>query len=118
MSGPTIELAVFKELQDSAGEDFAKELVDTFLDDAPSMLAELRSALAANDADTFRRAAHSLKSNSLTFGAMALGQAARELERQGMAHAATTDAEGVKMLDALGHEYARVAAALKELCNG
>ena len=34
------------------------------------MLAELRDALAGGDADAFRRAAHSLKSNSNTFGAL------------------------------------------------
>ncbi len=118
MSHSSIDLATFKELQDTAGADFAKELVDTFLEDAPNMLADLRAALAAGDADTFRRAAHSLKSNSLTFGALALGQAARELEHQGLGYAAQSGAEGVAPLDALGHEYARVAAALKGLCNG
>lgn len=118
MSNSSIDLATFKELQDAAGADFAKELVDTFLEDAPSMLAQLRTALAAGDADAFRRAAHSLKSNGLTFGALALGQAARELEHQGLAHAVSSGTDGVAPLDALGHEYARVAAALTELCNG
>ena len=56
------------------------ELVDTFLTEAPLMLAELRSALADGNSDRFRRAAHSLKSNSNTFGATALGAMARELE--------------------------------------
>ena len=44
------------------------------------MLAELRAARAAADADRFRRAAHSLKSNSHTFGALGLGALARDLE--------------------------------------
>ena len=48
------------------------------------MLAELRTALAAPIADTFRRAAHSLKSNGNTFGALALGRLARELELGGL----------------------------------
>ena len=48
------------------------------------MLAELRSARAAGDAERFRRAAHSLKSNSNTFGALALGALARELELNGL----------------------------------
>ena len=56
------------------------ELVDTFLEEAPRMLDELRAALAAKDADRFRRAAHSLKSNSNTFGALKLGAMARDLE--------------------------------------
>ena len=41
-------------------------------------------ALAAGDAERFRRAAHSLKSNSNTFGALALGALARELELGGL----------------------------------
>ncbi len=118
MADAIIDPTVFKELQDTAGEDFAKELVDTFLEDAPSMLAELHSALAAGDADKFRRAAHSLKSNSLTFGAMRLGDMARELEHKGLDHARLPGDDGVGPVDALGHEYARVAAALTELRDG
>ena len=69
----TIDLAAFGELQSTAGADFARELVDTFLVEAPLMLDDLRDAYAAGDADTFRRTAHSLKSNSNTFGALTLG---------------------------------------------
>jgi histidine phosphotransfer protein HptB len=108
-----IDLATFAELQESAGADFVKELVQTFLEEAPVMLQELRDALAAGDADTFRRAAHSLKSNSLTFGAPTLAGMARELELGGLAAAGSPAA-----LDALAEEYARVAAALAELSHG
>ena len=72
--------ATFGELQDATGAEFVAELVDTFLQEAPAMLADLRRALAARDVDTFRRAAHSLKSNGNTFGALALGALARDLE--------------------------------------
>ena len=48
------------------------------------MLDDLRDALAARDADRFRRAAHSLKSNSNTFGARTLGAMARDLELGGL----------------------------------
>jgi len=113
MSDATIDAATFAELQDSAGADFVKELVQTFLEEAPAMLAELREALAAGQADAFRRAAHSLKSNSLTFGALTLGAMAREHELGGLAAAQSSDA-----LDALAQEYDRVAAALQELSHG
>ena len=76
------------------------------------MLNELRHALAAKDADKFRRTAHSLKSNSNTFGALTLGSMARELELGGIAK--VTEAGG-QPLDALVREYSRVAAALTEL---
>ena len=110
MSDAVIDPATFAELEESAGADFVRELVQTFLEEAPPMLQALQAALAAGDAEAFRRNAHSLKSNSLTFGAMALGAQARALELGGLPAAqAPADA-----LDALHAEWARVAAALQE----
>ena len=112
MSSPTIDRATFAELEQTAGAEFAVELVDTFLAEAPAMLADLRAALAAGDADTFRRTAHSLKSNGSTFGAQAFAAMARGLELGGMA---SVQAAAGQPLDALDAEYARVASALTEL---
>jgi len=112
MTQPTIDLATFDELKETAGAEFALELVDTFLAEAPLMLDELRGAFAARDADVFRRAAHSLKSNSNTFGALALGLMARELELTGLDPVVQANGQP---LEALAQEYARVAAALTEL---
>ena len=111
MSESVINLSTFTGLQEAAGAEFVTELVGTFLEEAPPMLAELRSAQAAGAADTFRRAAHSLKSNSNTFGATRLGELARDLELGGL----IADSGP---LDALEAEYRRVAAALKGLCGG
>ena len=111
MPAATIDRATFAQLQETAGAEFVAELVTTFLEEAPRMLAELRSAQAAASAERFRRAAHSLKSNSNTFGALRLGEMARELELGGLIADAAP-------LDALDSEYGRVALALKGLCNG
>jgi len=73
MDEPVIDKSVYAGLQDTVGAEFAAELVDTFIEEASGMLAELRSALAERHAERFRRAAHSLKTNSNTFGAMKLG---------------------------------------------
>jgi len=114
MPEPTIDPATFAELEATAGPDFIAELVDTFLAEAPLMIDELRRAYAARDADVFRRAAHSLKSNSLTFGALALGALARELELGGLDPVLKA---GGAPLEALAQQYTRVAAALTELRN-
>jgi CheY-like chemotaxis protein len=55
-------------------------LVERFYGDADRLLGEARQALERGQADNLRRAAHSLKSTSATFGAMALSGVARELE--------------------------------------
>ena len=104
-----IDPVAFAELQASAGADFVRELIDTFLEEAPPMLDELREALAGGRAEPFRRAAHSLKSNASTFGAATLAAMARDLELQGLA-AATPAA-----LAALAAQYAAAAAELKAL---
>ena len=113
MSQTPIDDAAFAELQASAGADFVNELVDTFFEEAPRMLEELRSAAAEGRADAFRRAAHSLKSNANTFGALDLGALARELELGGAPAGGDTSA-----VAALEQEYARVAARLRELRGG
>jgi histidine phosphotransfer protein HptB len=111
MAHTVIDGATFAELQDTAGPEFVGELVGTFLEEAPLMLAELRAAQAAASVDAFRRAAHSIKSNANTFGALRLGEMARELELGGLAGDAGP-------IDALQAEYERVAAALQELTRG
>ncbi|HEX4524451.1 MAG TPA: Hpt domain-containing protein [Casimicrobiaceae bacterium] len=112
MSAPTIDRATFEALKQTTGADFALELVDTFLQEAPVMLEDLRRALAAKDAEKFRRTAHSLKSNSNTFGALTLAAMARELE---LTSAAKVSEGRTEPVDALAQEYSRVAAALTAL---
>src|SRR5574337_7507 len=58
MTAPTIDRATFDELKETAGADFVVELVDTFLVEAPAMLAALRSACEARDAEGTRAGRH------------------------------------------------------------
>jgi HPt (histidine-containing phosphotransfer) domain-containing protein len=115
MTPDAIDLAVFRELQDSAGAEFVVELVDTFFEEAPVMLAELRDARAAADAERFRRAAHSLKSNSNTFGATALGRLARALELKGLDASPETDEAAIASIEVA---YTDAAEMLRELTRG
>ena len=78
-----IDKTIFEELKRMSGGDFINELIDAFVEDGPTMLQNMQAALEARDAESFRRNAHSLKSNANTFGATRLGILARELEVMG-----------------------------------
>jgi HPt (histidine-containing phosphotransfer) domain-containing protein len=77
---PVIDQTTFNELKQMSGADFINELIDAFLDDAPNMIQNMHTALDVKDVESFRRNAHSLKSNANTFGAIELGGLAKELE--------------------------------------
>jgi HPt (histidine-containing phosphotransfer) domain-containing protein len=62
------------------GWAFVRELIDTFLEEAPAQLATLRNAVERAEADEARLAAHTLKSNGDTFGATSFRDLCRELE--------------------------------------
>lgn len=115
MEPALIDLDTFTELREALGDEFITELVDTFLEEAPGILAQLRAALAGSDTDGYRRAAHSLKSNCNTFGALSLGLMARGAELDGFTGDAAVDDVA---LDALEAAYAAVAAELQELARG
>jgi HPt (histidine-containing phosphotransfer) domain-containing protein len=75
-----IDQYTFEELKQMSGEDFINELIDAFLEDGPNMLANMQKALESKDVESFRRNAHSLKTNANTFGATELALQAKELE--------------------------------------
>ena len=110
--GPAIDPATFAALKDRAGADAADERVGAFVGEAPRSIAELRAALATGDADRFGRAAHALKTGSITIGALTLGSMAKVVELAGI------DDSTVAALDVLGDECARVAAALAAMPPG
>lgn len=80
----TIDHAALDRLLDTVGGDqsFVTELIETFLGEAPVMLAEIRGALQTQDTELLRRAAHSLKSNSAQFGAERLRSLCLQLEQR------------------------------------
>ena len=81
MQETVLEVAVLRELQDALGGDAAVvvELIDEFVADAAGLVDEAM-ATAFDDNDSFRRAVHSLKTTSATFGATKLSSICRQLE--------------------------------------
>ncbi len=111
-----LDPAALENLREMVGGDteFIVELMNTFLEDAPRMLSEMRQALVSGDATLLRRAAHSFKSNSAEFGAMALSSLCRELEKAGKA---CTFSGVDELLARTEAEYAQVKVALEAVCQ-
>lgn len=106
---PIIDQSTFNELKEMSGADFINELIDAFLDDAPTMIHDMQTALETKDVESFRRNAHSLKSNANTFGATELGVLAKELEFM----AKENNLDIGDKLEALKEEWSKVSAALR-----
>jgi CheY-like chemotaxis protein len=113
-SGPAVNPKQFESFRQSMGADFIGEVIEVFNEDAPKLLHDMQQALTTNDADLFRRAAHSLKSNSAEFGAVKLSEMAKELEMLGKAGRLTEVSEKVTRAEA---EYEKVKEALQDLAK-
>jgi two-component system, sensor histidine kinase and response regulator len=62
--------------------ELLEEVARLFLDECPKMLAEIQSAASAGDLHLLERAAHTLKGSSANVGALAVSEAAIELEHR------------------------------------
>jgi PAS domain S-box-containing protein len=113
-TGETLDRAALGRLSSSLGggeegRDAVRELVDTFLEDADTLMATLHGAVERGDAEAARRAAHTLKSNGATFGARPFADLCRQLEdlgREGQLDAAP------RLLKRADEEWERVRDAL------
>ena len=63
--------------------EFMAEIIDTFLDYAPDLLAKMRDGVEQSNAADLRIATHSLKSNSADFGADSLRELCKQAELLG-----------------------------------
>jgi PAS domain S-box-containing protein len=105
--GPPLTPGALDALREQfSDEDFVQDLVDTFLREAPQLVADLRSG----NREKARRAAHTLKSNARTIGAAELGRLCEELEE--LAKKDRLDRGKARVARAAA-EYVRVEAALR-----
>ncbi len=117
MGDEIIDRAAIEDLLESVGRDldFLDELLGDYFDDSPHQLSEMQQALEESDTERFRRAAHSLKSNSANFGAHKLVDSCKELEEMGKS--ATLGGAGDRLTRAI-IEYEEVKQALKDVVKG
>jgi HPt (histidine-containing phosphotransfer) domain-containing protein len=90
-------------------QDALAGLIETYLADAPRVIAYLEAAAACGDAAGLREMAHRLRGSSGIFGATQLCDALNEAEAIGAAHGA---AEMSRWLARVTREYAQVSDAL------
>ncbi len=109
-----IDQEMWETMKSMTEPQFLVELIEVYLTDSPQLIEQIRRGLAAGEVESVRRAAHSLKSNSASFGANRLANAARELEM--IAKGGALDGAGLK-LEAVEAEYAQLLPVLVELKN-
>ncbi len=94
---------------------FLGELVDIFLADTPSQIAEIERSIADGNAPDLTRAAHSIKGSASNFGATELAEIAKEIEHHGKASAFE---KARVLVPALHDALARIQPALEKLKLG
>lgn len=109
-----IDRNTFDELKELMGADFIPEIIDVYTQETGHLIEKLQQALAAQDADTFGRSAHSIKSSSASLGALEFSQQARELEMLGKAGDLL---EAAPKLERLVTDFLMVKRCLEELSN-
>jgi PAS domain S-box-containing protein len=110
-----LEAVDLTQLEATVGDPtFVRELISTFLSDAPHLVGALRSSLDQHNPEELRRAAHTLKSNGRTFGATALASLSEELELNAQTG---TLADAGELVSRIENEYARVEGALGALAG-
>lgn len=105
----TLDAEALTSLRESVGDEFFGELLDVFLVDSQAMLDELRAAVSVGQGEVVRRVAHTLKSNSKSFGATQLAEVCRRVEQNEHLDSANMNAG----LAEISREYTLARAALE-----
>jgi len=95
-SGQSLDMSVINELRDSIGDAFNR-MVGIFLEDISGYMRAIRNAVNNGNIKELADVAHNIKGNALTFGALRLVDACRNIE--GLSQ--TAPAEEVSMLAAI-----------------
>ncbi len=114
MDSSLVNQQEWEEFKSMTSPELLVELLGAYLDDSPQLLEQIRTGLASGDIDVVRRAAHSLKSNSASFGANGLAESSRDLEF--LARGGTL-AGGEQKLAIIEAKYAQISAWLKEIID-
>ncbi|MEQ8542011.1 MAG: response regulator [Coleofasciculus sp. D1-CHI-01] len=107
-----LDAKVWQSLQKLAGAKanvVLDKIVGEYLDDAPERLQAIQSAIATQDAEALRQAAHSFRSSSANLGAVTLSLMCKKLEALASAGITEVPAEQRVQIEV---EYEKVKTAL------
>lgn len=76
-----LDAKTLSQIREIGGDELLDKLARLFLENTPLRLEEVRRGLAADDWSRASRAVHSVRSSSVTLGAMELAEVAARLER-------------------------------------
>jgi len=102
---------MFDHLDALGAPDFVQRVAGLYIDQAPKRLAELVAAVDIGDQETAARAAHAVKSMSLSLGAQAVADAAASAERRARIEGADITVAHVEALRIALHEATRALSA-------
>jgi PAS domain S-box-containing protein len=107
-------LEQLRAIEEGGAQGLLDRTLREYIDSSPGLIATLRRAVAAGDAETMRDAAHSLKSMSAHLGAVQVALLAKSLEA--MARQNDTG-KAEEVLSALEPELDRVKLVLEKECQ-
>jgi HPt (histidine-containing phosphotransfer) domain-containing protein len=113
---PALDFAVLESLRQLTrpGEpDVLREVLATFLADAPGRIAAITNAIQCQDAHALLRAAHTFKGAAASIGAAGVQGRCRELETS--ARTGDVDQAATALLSALDEELERVRSEIARL---
>jgi PAS domain S-box-containing protein len=103
-------LAGIRALERPGSGDLLRRVIDRYCEDAPRLMASMRAAAANEDAPALQIAAHTLKSASANFGALALAGLCKDLEMTGRSGVIAGASAAMPQLE---RELERVTQALQ-----
>ena len=109
-----VDTQTFQSLMREVGRDYMPEILEVYCTDVKEQLQCAQKALLDGDGVEFTRRVHTIKSTSLSFGALAYGALARELE--GLGREGKLDQARLKFPPLL-QACDSLRGRLKELCN-
>ena len=109
-----IDPDAWEKLKSTTEPAFLMDLIDAYLIDSPVLIEQMSIGIATGEIELVQRAAQVLRSNSLSFGALQVVAAARELEL--ITRRGTLDGAGSE-LEIIEKAYAQFSPVLVELKN-